>query len=190
MNRCKLLLFTSASSSNSSLSFTHTHILYLWPFPIYSLTTYAHTSYPASLHMYYLLKATGAKYLAWCNVNGGRKKNYHTDTQRHLHSLILQNVCIHITNPQSLPTKANMLCAPHTKSKAYPDRLLHGQVCLLWEGCPCRFFLKRLISSVNKDFHACQYLLLLANIHSIRQQVSSLDTKWATRQEVSLQNNL
>lgn len=102
-----------------TLSFTHSHILFLWPVSIYSLSTYADTSYLAPLHMYYFLEATGATSLAWCNVNGKNKIAKKNTKQKNTKTTLLSYghtaaSCfshspkrLHTpTNPHSLPTKA------------------------------------------------------------------------------------
>ncbi len=114
MNRCELLLFASTSSSLFSLS--HTVTYYFCDLSPYILSPHMRTlPYLAPLHMYYLLEATGAKSLAWCDVNGKNKtKTLLSYWHMTASSLSRFPTCMHTpTNPHSLPTKANRLRTSH-----------------------------------------------------------------------------
>lgn len=95
----------------SHVHISHTHILFPWPFSIYSLTTYAHASYFAPLHVYHLLDATGVKSQSWCDVNGKMKG---IKAPLLIGRTAASSPALSLSVRPNLPTKANILRAPNT----------------------------------------------------------------------------
>lgn len=173
-----------------TLSFTHSHILFLWPVSIYSLSTYADTSYLTPLHMYYFLEATGATSLAWCNVNGKNKiakKNTQNKKNQNNTAIIRTHGCILLLSLSKALAYTNKPTQPSYKGKMYRTPhiitgLLRQTVARADTSPVTSMSLWGLF--IWDSYRVWRRIPTLANIfscHSVRQQVSLLDTKWARR---------